>query len=65
MKDINIGDKNTDLFTLSTKKDIVRMSGRGNLNLLDEKLIKKKLITKDYFSHPLNKGLTSNLVTLL
>ena len=60
MKDINIGDKNTDLFTLSTKKDIVRMSGRGNLNLLDEKLIKKKLITKDYFSHPLNKSVINS-----
>ena len=64
MKDINIGDKNTDLFTLSTKKDIVCMSGRGNLNLLDEKLIKKKLITKDYFSHPLNKSVIKSSLLL-
>lgn len=62
MDQVKIGEKNSDLYTLSTRKDIVRMSGRGNLHLLNEELIKKKLITKDYFSGPLNVSMTKRLI---
>ncbi|MGN1411516.1 MAG: radical SAM/SPASM domain-containing protein [Oscillospiraceae bacterium] len=55
MKNVEIGEKNTDLFNINPKKDVVRMAGRGNISLLDENLLKKKLITVDRFSAPLNK----------
>lgn len=55
MDKVDIGEKNNDLYTLSKRKDIVRMSGRGNLHLLNDELIKQKLITKETFSGPLNK----------
>lgn len=55
MDNVVIGNKDNDLFTLSYKRDIVRMSGRGNLKLLNKDLIKNKLITKNNFTSPLNK----------
>lgn len=55
MTDIEIGEKNTNLYTLSTEKDVVRMSGRANFKLLSKELIKKKLITKKTFQTPLKK----------
>lgn len=54
MKDILVGEKNTDLFTIHPFKDVVRLSGRGNLNLLTPELLKYKLITKETFSYALN-----------
>lgn len=63
MKNIDLGNKNTDLYTLSETKDIVRMSGRASLNLLSDELIKKKLITKDTFAIPLNKSLCQRIVS--
>lgn len=56
MRDIELGKPTTKLYTLSEKKDIVRMSGRADFSLLSDELIKKKLITKRTFSHPLNKN---------
>ena len=55
MRDVALGSSTTDLYTLSSEKDIVRMAGRANFLLLTDELIKKKLITKETFSHPLNK----------
>lgn len=55
MKDIDLGEKNTSLYTLNPQKDLVRMSGRGNLSLLSNDQIESKLITKRTFEIPLNK----------
>lgn len=54
MKDISVGEKNTDLYTLNLDKDVIRMAGRGNIGLLTPELLKRKLITKETFSHALN-----------
>jgi len=50
-------DKNTELFTLNPNKDVIRMSGKGNKNLLTEELIRKRLITEKSFTKPLNRKL--------
>lgn len=63
MDQVNIGEKSTDLYTLSSKKDIVRMSGRGNLHLLNDELIEKKLITKRSFCNPINTHLVKKMLT--
>ncbi len=63
MKDVDLGIKNNDLYELSKEKDVVRMSGRGNFNLLTDELIKKRLITKETFSGKLSAGFCRNLVT--
>lgn len=63
MKDISIGEKNTDLYELSEEKDIVRMTGRASFELLDDALIKRKLITKNSFSKTLNKVFCKRLVS--
>lgn len=54
MKNVSVGGKNTDLYTINPKKDIIRMAGRGNIGLLTPELLKRKLITKETFSHVLN-----------
>ena len=63
MNEIEIGEKCHDLYTLSTEKDIVRMSGRANFNLLSDELIKKKLITKKTFEVPVVKAFCKRLVS--
>lgn len=63
MKDIEIGEKDTDLYELSDRKDVIRMSGRADFSLLTDELIKKRLITKKTFQEPLNKTLCRSLVT--
>ena len=55
MKDVSIGNKTTNLYELSDKRDIVRMSGRANFSLLSDDLIRKKLIRREQFSHFLKK----------
>lgn len=57
MDGINIGNKNTSLYTLSNKKDIVRISGRAGMKLLNRDLIRKKLITLKNFTVPINDKL--------
>lgn len=54
MKGIEIGKENTKLFHITPNKDVIRMAGRGNIGLLSPELLKKKLITKNTFSRPLN-----------
>lgn len=63
MNGIDIGEKNTTYYTLSEEKDVVRMSGRANFKLLSRELIKKKLITKNTFSHPLKKEFCKRLIS--
>ena len=63
MRDIDLKKKDTDLYKLSTKKDIVRMTGRGNFKLLTDDLIKKKLITKNTFTEKINSSFCKRLVT--
>lgn len=54
MKDVSVGEKNTELYTINPQKDVIRMAGRGNVGLLTPELLKRKLITKETFSHALN-----------
>ena len=62
MRDVVIGEKVSDLYTLSHQKDIVRMSGRANFTLLTDDLIKKKLITKSKFTKPINKKFSCSAI---
>lgn len=61
MKNIDVGENTNPLFTLSKRRDIVRMCGRGNLSLLSRPLLKRKLITKETFSAPLNNKLLERI----
>lgn len=61
MNGINLGNKNTMLYDLNPNKDIVRISGRADVRLLNRELIIKKLITKDTFSKKINKRLFERL----
>ena len=63
MKDVNIGEKNNNLYALSRKKDIVRMSGRANFSLLSDELIRQRLITKETFQSPLRKALCQRIIS--
>lgn len=63
MKDISLGKQNTDLYKLSEKKDIVRMSGRANFGLLSDELIRKKLITKESFSKTITKAFCRRIIS--
>lgn len=63
MKGVNIGEKNNNLYTLSKKRDIVRMSGRANFSLLSDELIKQKLITKKTFQSPIRKALCQRIIS--
>lgn len=62
LKDIEVGERNTDLFELSHKRDVVRMSGRAKIDLLSPELIRKRLITKKSFSVPLIESTVSRMV---
>jgi len=57
MDKVELGERNTDLFRLNPEKDIIRMSGRGNLGLLNEELLRKRLITPKNFEEPLKPSL--------
>lgn len=63
MKDVEIGEKNNNLYTLSNEKDIVRMSGRANFSLLTDELIKKRLITKKTFEKPITKAFCRRIIS--
>ena len=63
MKDVSLGKKNHNLYTLNEKKDIVRMSGRASFELLDDELIEKKLITKETFSKSVTKAFCKRLIS--
>lgn len=63
MKGIELGEKNNDLYTLSQDKDVVRVTGRANLKLLTDDLIKKRLITKETFQKPISKSFCARLIS--
>lgn len=63
MKDVDLKSSDTDLYQLSTSKDIVRMSGRGNFRLLTDDLIKKRLITKQTFAEKISVAFCKRLIT--
>lgn len=63
MKGIELGKKNNDLYTLSEDKDVVRVTGRADFNLLSDKLIRKRLITKETFQSPITKSFCKRLVS--
>ena len=63
MKNVNIGKQNTDLYRLSRKRDIVRLTGRAKLNLLTDELIRKKLITPKKLTKKIDKNLISRCVS--
>lgn len=62
MNGINIGEKNTDLFELDNG-DVVRLAGRANGELLNEALIRKKLITQQNFYSGIDKDFCSRSVS--
>lgn len=61
MAGCELENKNTELFTLSPDKDVIRMSGRGNKSLLTAELIRKRLITEKSFTKPLNRKFIERL----
>lgn len=63
MKNIDLGKRNTNLYKLNPKKDILRISGRGDISFLSKENLKNKLITKDTFTKPLNKDLCQRMVS--
>lgn len=63
MKGIELGGQSTELYTLSTDKDIVRLSGRASFSLLSDDLLRKKLITKRSFETPIRKSFAARLLS--
>ena len=63
MKDVMIGERNTDLYKLSNRKDIVRLTGRAQLDLLSDDLLKKKLITEKNLVAKLSYSLVKKCVS--
>lgn len=63
MKGIKLGEKNNDLYELSEDKDVVRVTGRADFNLMSDELIKKRLITKATFQNPITKSFCKRLVS--
>ena len=63
MKDVYLGESSTDLYKLSDKKDVVRLTGRANFSLLTDDLLKKKLITKKTFSKKISKDFCARLIS--
>ena len=56
MRGVDIGERNTDLYTLNPMKDVVRLTGRASASLLTRELARKRLITKKSFRRPLSKA---------
>ena len=63
IKGIELGEKNTELYTLNKDKDVVRVTGRADFNLLSDELIKKRLITKETFQSPITKSFCKRLIS--
>ena len=55
MKGVSLGERNTDLYTLTPKKDVVRLTGRASASLLTRELARKRLITKRSFRRKLSR----------
>ena len=63
MKGIRIGAPCGKPYSLENRPDIVRMSGRSSLDLLDETLLREKLITVENFRKPLNPQRVADAVS--
>ena len=63
MNGVQLGERTTSLYELSSEKDIVRMSGRASFSLLSDDLIRQKLITKKSFQSPIKREFASRLVS--
>lgn len=62
MNGLDQGLPNTSLYRLDPNHDIVRMVGRANLDLLNKKLLKQKLITEKNIGRRLNKKTVARMV---
>lgn len=62
MKGIELGEKRLQPYTLHQDRDVVRMSGRANFNLLSDELIRKRLITKETFTYPLDINFSRRMI---
>lgn len=60
---IELGEKNNDLYTLNEDKDVVRITGRADFNLLNDELIKKRLITKETLQAPITRSFCKRLIS--
>ncbi|MDD4836774.1 MAG: radical SAM protein, partial [Dethiosulfovibrio sp.] len=56
LSNVLIGTKDTDLFNLDEKYDLVRLVGRGGLDQINDSLLTEKLITKNSFSGKIIKS---------
>lgn len=63
MKDLDLGNKNTELYELSSVKDIVRLTGRANIELISDSQLKRKLITKNNFAYKITKNLVEKCIS--
>ena len=63
MDGVELGIKETDLYDLNERRDIVRICGRASFKLLNHNLLREKVITKEYFSRPLRPEITFKLVS--
>lgn len=64
MAGIEVGKRNTELYDLSCRQSIVRLSGRASLKLLDKELVAKKLITKKTFSNLVKEDFFKTMISL-
>ena len=63
MKGIELGERNTELYELNPKKDVVRLTGRASSSLLTRELARKRLITKKNFQHRLSKAFVKRCIS--
>ena len=63
MKNIKLGEKNTDFYTLNPDKDVVRLTGRASISLISKELARKRLITKKTFQRKINKAFIKRLLS--
>lgn len=63
MKGIELSERNTELYELNPKKDVVRLTGRASSSLLTRELARKRLITKKNFHRRLSKAFVKRCIS--
>ena len=63
MNNIKIGRHTNEPYILSYKKDIVRLTGRAQINLLSTELIKRKLIVKNNLARKITKEFVKKCIS--
>ena len=63
MNGVQPGNKQTDLYNLDIRRDVVRNCGRADFKLLNRELLREKIITKKRFSRPLKPKISSLLAS--